>query len=339
MLLVLVVSLFAPMTSQAAPTTHRVEIWNGHFMPYRIQAAPGDTILFENKGSAGRRIESYNSTETVDSGQTTPIAAYGTWSYTYGGAEISYRDSGTGPYSTLNGTTCSGACGYITTLAPEFPPSVTVDSPTNASPSASNIVTFSGTAPNSSTVRVTTGNVTYRDVAVPSSGAWQTQFNVANGTHTYSARAWNSGTGWASASTPVTFTVAAGDVAAPTIKLDPVGRLQLVGMNTPAKVGQIEVGAGAIEISAVVEDDSSVASVTASVTNIATEVRTDVVLSCRNQAGGEFLTGCGATSGPYVRAIAKHLAGAGYWKVEIVATDATGKVTSRSAEVIIVSPV
>jgi plastocyanin len=340
----LIAGLMAPMQSQAASTIV-VEMGDSAFFPFRVQAAAGDTIRFVNKGPA-HSIASYSGQE-FDSGPQ-PIATYGTFEIVFDGTPTAYRETGRrpsnqSPYSTLDGNgNCDGMCGWISTTPPSNPPGTPVIvSPVDGSTVETNAVTVQGTVANANRVRITYAaqNKVVDAIASGPDGNFAWTWQYTNGPVLLTLRAWNNAEGWAGPSTSLAFEVAGGDVALPTIKLDAAGRVGITGAPFPTRVGQIELGTGPIEVSAIVTDDVSVKTVSATLVNLATNGESDVILDCTNNAGESFIGGCSSTSGKFVRAVSKVFATPGYYKLTVTATDAAGNTSTKSTEVIILSPI
>lgn len=335
--------IIAPVTASHAASTIVVEMGEGAFFPFRVQAAQGDTIRFVNKGPA-HQIASYSG-QAFDSGPQ-PIPPYGVFDIVYDGSETAYRETGRRSngttYSTLDGLSCSGMCGWITTSAPAFPPAApVVVSPAANATLTTNTVTIVGTVTNANRVRIThaASNKVVDVLANGSEGNFSWTWSFPNGPVLLSLRGWDDQEGWAGPTVTHSVTINGGDVEPPTIALDPTGRIGLINQPTPARIGQIEVGTGAINVSAIVRDDVQVASVTAKVTDLVTNGETQVALECTNFKGETFLGGCAATTGQYVRAVAKSFVRPGYYRVSVTAKDGVGNQTTKYSEVILVSPV
>lgn len=338
----LIAGFVAPMPSQAAATIV-VELGESAFFPFRVQAAAGDTIRFQNKG-ASRSIESYSGQE-FNSG-VTPIPTYGFLEIEFNGTPTAYRalgnrSNGTS-YSTLTDGVCSGMCGWIETAGPvNAPGTPVITAPVDGSTIEANAVTVQGTVANANRVRITYAaeNKVVDVSALGADGNFSWTWQYPNGPVALTLRAWNSEDGWAGPTKSLAFVINGGDVALPTIKLDPAGRVGVTGQPFPTRVGQIELGTGPVEVSASITDDVSVKTVSAKLLDLVTNGESEVVLLCTNRKGESFVGGCNSTSGDYVRAVSKVFARPGYYRLTVTATDAAGNTNSKSTEVVILSPI
>lgn len=207
--LMLLVSALAP--GQARASTIAIEVRNVEFVPAGVGAFAGDTIRF-NTTSGTHDLHSYAGPDfhpgTMTAGQTVDAL--------FPGGTIRYRCTVIG-HSQLNGTTCTGMCGVLSDSPPTMsPPAITFPAPGQTVDQQTITVTGTASAP-ANRVRLSDNGGRIGDVPV-SGGSFSRQFTFAAGSHTLSAIALDPD-GFQSAPVSVTFTVAAQDVAPPTVTL------------------------------------------------------------------------------------------------------------------------
>lgn len=335
---------FAPAP---AATVRVIEMHNNFFRARSTVVAPGDTVRFVNRG-ATRTVSVYSGTSwsgtatsvQVPTGESRDVIA----SYAGGEARISAS-----PGASISSGNCSGMCGRLSSDGPAFQPEQpTITAPEQDETLTANRVSFEGTAVSAGTIRLEIDHLPGNPPLhvevfgqIAGDASFTVTSDVPNGTFTATATGIHPDGFESPASDPVTFTVAGGDLRAPTLTLGVP--MRFLGSETDLKLGTYFAGNGVVDVNGTVYDDVSAKQVVASVApaDAIPGGPYPVILRCRTvdpEPTGSP-TACDSALNP------ARISFRGSWlpprpgvfTLTVTATDAAGKVTTKRQTLIVLS--
>lgn len=322
-----------PAPAQAATVT--IDLYNHYFQPTAIVAGAGDTVVLFNHGTR-KVVQSYTdnslSPTTVDTNQSV--------SFTFAGGTVGLRgddlDPQTPALSTVNGGTCTGMCGRVTSTPPSSPPQTpTITAPAADATLTSNVVTFQGTAASANRVRLVIAS-TIRTVVVDGNGNWVQQLQLINGSYTATATSIHPD-GFESGTASVSFRVSGVDTVPPQVLAG--NPASVAGQPSTLRIGTTYVGHGAIRVNGVVVDDVQARKVTATIRdNLVPMTEMQVVLRCKD--GANVVPCESATNPARVQYDANFLPPRpGHYVLTVRGEDGVGNRASAVQDIIILSPI